>query len=196
MLSRLAFTPVLAAVLLCACSTTSFTSTWKDPEVRAGALRGKTVAAIFVTKDANQRRAAEVYIANDLTNRGIKGVTGYTVLADNRGDGDAARETLRAAGVDAAIVMRVMGKDQKTTYRPGTTSAFYGGFSPYYSYGYASISTPASVSTDTIISVETLIYRLKDDKLMWASVSRTTNPDNLSSLIDDTADAIAKQASR
>ena len=28
---------------------------------------------------------------------------------------------------------------------------------------------------------------------MWASTSRTTNPDNLSSLIDDTADAIAKQ---
>ena len=47
-----------------------------------------------------------------------------------------------------------------------------------------------------MISVETLIYRLKDDKLMWASTSKTTNPDNLSSLIDDTADAIAKQVSK
>lgn len=195
-MSRVSLAPVLAVALLCACSTTSFTSTWKDKEVRAGALRGKTVAAIYVTKDATLRRAAEVYIANDLTNRGIKGVTSYTLLADNRGDGDAARETLKAAGVDAAVVMRVVGKDQKVTYTPGTTSAFYGGFGPYYSYGYATISTPASVSTDTVISVETLIYRLKDDKLMWASTSKTTNPDNLSQLIDETADAIAKQVSK
>ncbi len=92
--------------------------------------------------------------------------------------------------------MRVIGKDQKVTYRPGTTSAFYGGFGPYYNYGYATISSPASVSTDTVISVETLIYRLKDDKLMWASTSKTSNPDNLSQLIDETADAIAKQVSK
>ena len=56
--------------------------------------------------------------------------------------------------------MRVVGKDQTVTYHPGTTSAaFYGGFGPYYSYGYATISSPASVSTDTVITVETLIYR-------------------------------------
>jgi hypothetical protein len=154
------------------------------------------VAAIFVSQDASQRRAAEVYIANDLTNRGIKGVTGYTLLADNHGNGEAARETLRAAGVDAAVVMRVLGKEQKVTYTPGNTSAYYGGFGPYYTYGYTMVSSPASVSTDTVITVETLIYRLKDDKLMWASTSKTSNPDNLSALIDDTADAISKQVSR
>ena len=74
-MSRLLLAPVLAVTLLCACSTTSFVSTWKDPEVRAGALHGKTVATIYVTKDVNLRRSAEVYVANDLTNRGIKGVT-------------------------------------------------------------------------------------------------------------------------
>ncbi len=46
--------------------------------MRAGALRGRTVAAIYVSKDLTLRRSAEVYIANDLTNRGIKGVTSYT----------------------------------------------------------------------------------------------------------------------
>jgi hypothetical protein len=196
-MSRLLLAPVLAVTLLCACSTTSFVSTWKDPEVRAGALHGKTVATIYVTKDMNLRRSAEVYAANDLTNRGAKGVPSYTLLASNRGDGEAARETLKAAGIDAAVVMRLVGKDQTVTYHPGTSSAaYYGGFGPYYSYGYAAIYSPASVSTDTVITVEALIYRISDDKLLWASTSRTTNPDNLSSLIDDTADAIAKQVAR
>jgi hypothetical protein len=194
-MSRLASLLLLAALVLCGCSTTRFTSTWKDKEVRAGALRGKTVAAIFVSKDASLRRASEVYIAHDLTNRGAKGVTSYTLLPGNT-NGESAREILRAAGVDAAVVMRIAGKDQKVTYTPGSTSAYYGGFGPYYSYGFASIYTPASVSTDTVIAVETLIYRLSDDKLMWASMSSTTNPDNLSALIDETADAIAKQVSK
>jgi hypothetical protein len=194
---RIFLIPAVVLTLLCGCGTTHFTSTWKDPEVRAGALKGRTVATIFVSKDLSQRRAAEVYMANDLTNRGVHGVTAYTLLPDNHGDGDAAREALKAAGVDAAIVMRVAGKDQKTTYTPGTvTPAYYGGFGRYYNYGYATIYTPGSVSKDTIVSVETLIYRLKDDKLMWASMSQTTNPDNLSQLIDDTADAIAKQVSK
>jgi hypothetical protein len=189
--------PALALTLLCACSSTQFNSTWKAPEARAGALKGKTVAAIFVSNDLSQRRAAEVYIANDLTNRGIHGVTAYTLLPDNHGDGDAAREALKAAGVDAAVIMRVTGKDQKTTYTPGTvTPAYYGGFGRYYNYGYSTIYTPGTVSTDTVVSVETLVYRLSDDKLMWASMSHTTNPDNLQQLIEDTADAIAKQVSK
>jgi len=194
---RFFLAPILVLALLCGCGTTHFTSTWKDPEVRKGALKGKTVATIFVSKDISQRRAAEVYIANDLTNRGAHGVTAYTLLPDNHGDGDAAREALKAAGVDAAVIMRVVSKEQTTTYTPGTvTPAYYGGFGRYYNYGYATIYTPGSVSKDTIVSVETLIYRLADDKLMWASMSQTTNPDNLSQLIDDTADAIAKQVTK
>ena len=195
-MARLSLISVFTMVALCACSTTSFTSTWKDPEVRAGALRGKTVAAIFVSKDISLRRSAEVYIANDLTNRGAKGITAYTLLADNHGDGDAARAALKDAGVDAALIMRITGKDQKVTYTPGTTTPYYRGFGPYFTYGYSTIHTAGAVSTDTVVSVETLIYRLSDDKLMWASTSRTTNPDNLSTLIDETADAIVKQVAK
>ncbi len=195
-MSRLPALLAVAALGLGGCSTTHFTSTWKDPEARAGALRGKTVAAIFLSKDANLRRSAEVYIANDLTNRGAKGMTTYSILPSSNTDGDSAREILKGAGVDAAIVMRIAGKDQKVTYHPGSTTPYYGGFGRYYTYGYSALYTPASVSTDTVISVETLIYRLSDDKLMWASISNTTNPDNLSTLIDDTADAISKQVTK
>ncbi|MBS0578762.1 MAG: hypothetical protein JSR36_05810 [Proteobacteria bacterium] len=195
-MSRLPALLAFATLVLGGCSTTHFTSTWQDPETRAGALRGKTVAAIFLSKDANLRRASEVYIANDLTNRGARGVTSYSILPSSNTDGEAAREILKNAGVDAAIVMRIAGKDQKVTYHPGSTSAFYGGFGPYYSYGYSALYTPASVSTDTVIAVETLIYRLSDDKLMWASISNTTNPDNLSMLIDETADVISKRVGK
>jgi hypothetical protein len=196
-MSRISIALVLAAALLCACGTTSFNSTWKDPSVRTGGLRGKTVAAVFVSHDLGLKRSAEVYVANDLTNRGAKGLTAYTLLPDNRGDGEAARTALTAAGVDGVVVMRVVSKDQKGTYKPGATApAYYGGFAAFYSYAYGQIYTPTSVAKDAVVSLETVIYSLADDKPLWASLSHTTNPDNLPTLIDDTIDSIAKQVAK
>jgi hypothetical protein len=193
----------LAALALLGCSTSQFTSTWKDPETRAGALRGKTVAAIFVTKDASQRRSAEVHMANELTNRGARGVTGYTLVPANGNNGEGARASLQASGIDVAVIMRIAAKDQKASYKPGSTNANYAGFASYYGYAYAALSAPvpavsptAPPSADTGLSMETVIYRLADDKLLWASMNHVSKDDNVTALIDETADAIAKQVTK
>jgi hypothetical protein len=76
------------------------------------------------------------------------------------------------------------------------TPAGYGGFGPYWGYGWNSVYSPGYLSTDTIISVETLVYSLTDDKLLWASTSRTTNPGNLDQLIREVADATANEMAK
>jgi hypothetical protein len=43
------------------------------------------------------------------------------------------------------------------------------------------------------VSIETLIYSLNNDKLLWAGTSRTSNPAGLSSLVDEVADAVARE---
>lgn len=50
-----------------------------------------------------------------------------------------------------------------------------------------------SVRTDTVVSIETLIYSLNNDKLLWAGTSRTSNPEGLSSLVDEVADAVSSE---
>jgi hypothetical protein len=88
--------------------------------------------------------------------------------------------------------MRVVGKDQRVTYSPGyVASGPYGGFGPYWGYGWGSVYSPGYLQTDTLVSVETLLYGLKDDKLIWASTSRTENPTNLSGLVNEVAYATA-----
>jgi hypothetical protein len=187
-----------ALLLLCACSTTTFTSTWKAPGAQGIEPAGKTIAALVISSDAATRKSGEVYLANDLTIRGARGVPAYTLLGTDLGDGEAARKRLRQAGVDGVVVMRPMGKDQRVTYNSGGTSSafgsYYGGFGSYYGYGWRTTVSAPSVRTDTVVAVETLIYSLKDDKLLWAGTSHTTNPDNLSQLVTEVADAVAKQA--
>jgi hypothetical protein len=185
-----------AAVLaLGACSSTTFTSTWKAPDATGVNPVGKTIAAVFVTRDEGKRRAAEDLMARDMTERGAHGVAAYTILPESvRADPDKARALLKDAGVNAVLIARVVGKDQQINYTPGTTfPSYYGGFGPYWGHGWGAAYDPGYVTTDTIISVETTLYALPADKLLWASTSRTTNPSNLDSLLNEVADATAKE---
>ncbi len=195
-MSRLSGSLVLGVALLAlsACSSTTFTSTWKAPGTSVSPV-GKTIAAVFVTRDEGKRRAAEDTMARDLTERGAHGVAGYTILPESvRGNPEQARALLKEAGVNAVVISRVVGKDTQINYTPGTTfPTYYGGFGPYWGNGWGTAYDPPSVSTDTIISVETTLYSLPADKLLWASTSRTTNPGNLDALLNEVADATAKE---
>jgi hypothetical protein len=196
-MSRLVRSSVLglAVLLLAACSSTTFTSTWKAPGVAAVSPVGKTIATVFVTRDEGKRRAAEDAMARDLTERGAHGVPAYTILPESvRGDADKARALLKDAGVNGIVISRVVGKDQQINYTPGTAfPSYYGGFGPYWGHGWGMAYEPGSLTTDTYVSVETTLYSMPGDKLLWASTSRTANPSNIDSLVNEVAEATAKE---
>jgi hypothetical protein len=185
---------VLLAVAACA-ATTTFTSTWKAPDVEPISPAGKTVATVFMSRDESKRRAGEDAMARSLSAYGAHGLPAYTVIPDETAvSSDAARAKLKEAGANGVVTMRVVGKDQQVTYTPGYTApTYYGGFGPYWGYGWGSVSSPGYLQTDTLISVETLVYSLDRDKLLWASTSRTTNPENLDTLVKEISDATANE---
>jgi hypothetical protein len=185
-----------AALCVASCvATTTFTSTWKAPDVQAVNAAGKSVAAVFISREESERRAAEDVMAADLNSRGVHGVAAYTILpAERSRDAEAARARLKEAGADAVVVMRVVGRDQRITYAPGYPfPQYYDGFGPYWGYGWRVAYDPGYLRSDTIVSVETLIYSLQRDKLLWASASRTSNPKDLGSLVNEVADATARE---
>jgi len=197
--SRWAALALILAGLAACTETTTFISTWKDPAAQPISPAGKTVAAVFVTRDISQRRAGEDALAADLTARGAHAIPSYTVMQDYGGktDADSAGTQLKQAGAQGVVIMRLVGKDQQVTYTPGTaTPAYYGGFGPYWGYSWGTVYDPGYLRTDTLISVETLIYSLNSGKLLWASTSRTTNPQNVNALVKEVADATAKEMAK
>jgi hypothetical protein len=52
------------------------------------------------------------------------------------------------------------------------------------------------VRTKTIVSIETLVYSLRQNKLVWGGQSRATNPSNVDRLIYQTARKVAKELER
>jgi hypothetical protein len=49
------------------------------------------------------------------------------------------------------------------------------------------------VRTDTIVTVEILIYSLEQNKLVWAAQSQTTNPSKVGPFIQELTDEVAAQ---
>jgi len=185
----------IALLPLGGCATTVFTSTWKAPDVQAVSPAGKTVAAVFVARDESRRRRAEDILVADLNARGAHGIAAYTVLPEGgHTASEQARASLKQAGAEAVVVMRVVGRDMRVTYWPGyAMPAYYNGFGPIWGYGWGVAYEPGYLQTDEEVSVETLVYSMKADKLLWASTSRTTNPRGLDSLVSEVAEATAKQ---
>src|SRR5215469_14582852 len=195
--ARLATALATGVTLLMACATTTtLTSTWKAPEAQAVNLNGRTIAAVFVTSDDSLRRTGENALVADLRARGARGFGTYYLLpGEQHFDAETAEARLQGAGANAVVMMRVVGKDQRITYTPGfIVAAPYRGFGPYWRMGWRTVYQPGTLRTDTMVSVETLVYSLPADhnsQLLWASTSRTTNPAGLNALVREVAAATA-----
>ncbi|HWX36667.1 MAG TPA: hypothetical protein VNZ53_55795 [Steroidobacteraceae bacterium] len=184
---------LLGATLLSlgACATTTFTSTWKAPDEQTINPAGKIIAAVFVSGDERNRHAAEDALARDLNARGAHGVPGYTLLPNQiLGDDEDTFARLKEAGANEIVVMRVVGADRPPSFTKIDVSSFAGTEEP----GRANWIRVNNVrNSAVVVSVETLVYSLNRDELLWSSTSRTTNPQDIAHLVNEVANASAKE---
>lgn len=175
------------------CASTSFKSTWKDPSAAQEDLRSRRVAVLVVSPQEAIRRAGETAMAQELTKRGVQPILGFQILSsDDLSDRSKVVAKLRASGADAAVVMRMVDRRQEVSYVPGP-SVYGPSFSGYWGYGWTAVSDPGYLRTDTVVSVETLVYSVTEDKLLWAGVSDTYNPRDVDKSIREVASKAAKE---
>jgi len=190
---------VCGAVGLVACATTTYNSSWRAPDAQPiASLAGQKVVAIVVTKNVASRRTGEDALARAISAQGAQGIAGYTIVSDDIVRDEAkARAAIEASGATGVVVMRPIAKDKEVS---STTSMYMGpSYGPYwggyYGYGWGGAwgMGAADIRTDTIVTVETLVYSLKQNKLLWAGQSKTTNPSKIDSFVRELAAGAAKE---
>jgi hypothetical protein len=147
------------------------------------------------------RRGAEAALAAELRKRGNDAVAAYSVIPENVvGDEEKARPYIEKSGADYAVVMRVTGQEKELRGSgpmytgPTYMSPYYGGFyGGYWGWGWGLAYSPGYLTTDTVVSVETTIYDLKTNKLLWAGMSETMNPSKADKFIKELVDEAARE---
>jgi len=188
------------ALASAACSATTFESTWHSPEARPVRLPGRKVVGVFIALNPAVRHRAEDAMAREISARGAEGIPAYTVLSDEEArDQDASRAKLERMGFAGVVVMRVAGSETRYSAEPTVVWAqpeYRHLWNGYWKWGWGRVDEPATHAADRIFKVETLVYSLEQNLLIWAGVSRTVDPDRVEGLVRDLARAVTEGMAR
>ena len=188
------------ALFVTLCATTllgapKFVAVWKSPEVERLNFAGKKVAALVITDSQSLQMSGEEALVRELAARKVNGTATYRfVPREELKSAEKARGWFERAQVEGVVVLRPLRRETGREYSPVVwSSGYYPSFWGYYGYGWSNVTVIATSRETTTITVETLIYDLSRDQLVWAATSETRDPKSLQDFVKDLVNATVKE---
>lgn len=177
-----------------ACATSRIESAWRDPDATASALEFEKLVVVALVGDGALRRSAEdelvrIFQEGPRVRSGAMTVRpSYAVLeASDHATAERARERLKTGGYDGAVLVKFLSQEQRLTAEPVAMPG--PGLWGYYGR-VGAFDDPVMVRTDTIVRVQTSVYSVPDEKLLFSAVSHALNPRDVEHLMDDVARSV------
>ena len=188
-----AFVAIAAGIALSA--EVRFTSTFKSMDAGSTSFAGQKVAALIMTKDDSLRVAGEEALASELTARGMQGVATYRIAPkEELQKAETAKGWFEKAAVAGVVALRPIAAEMRTTYSPGVwVSPSYGTLWGYYGYGWSAVFVPGSRQQQTTVVVETLVFSLPRNQILWGAVTETANARDLKGFVQELAKESVKE---
>ncbi|MBE9567186.1 MAG: hypothetical protein IMF14_00725 [Proteobacteria bacterium] len=176
-------------LLLSACANTKISQSWVEPDNRKVY---KDLLIIGIAESVQNRRAYESYFVEALAEDGIEAIASYKLMKSGE---DIERDTVTAAikglGVDGVIVTHMVAVDEETIYRPSMDyqpmygGGYYGGMYSYYPHVNTYVTSPGYYTTHETYTIETNLYDVETEELVWSARSRTFSPESVDEVIVD-----------
>ncbi|SEO11873.1 hypothetical protein SAMN05444671_0950 [Flavobacterium sp. CF108] len=196
---------LIAILSLSGCgSNTTIVNSWRDPKITVAQEHFKKVLVVALVKDEASRRITENRIAS--SNPIFK--TSYQYLNETTKEltKEQKLKILQDENFDGVVTMRLVSTEKETTYVPGSyTGMYYGGFDGLYSgvYGYGfgnwygmyspAYYDPGYYQETTYYMVETNIFSLKENKLIWTGTTKSDYVTDLGQTVDAIMQAVVKE---
>lgn len=164
----------------CGGSTTRFEQVWRAPNAAV-----QKVVTLYQSQDGAMRRTIEDKMARKLAGNRVIAVPAHSVLGTgDLIDRDGARRTLLANGFDSVVAIRLIG----TEMFPGdhTMASWAAWPTSYEDY----------VFDSPVVRVETTLYSLRDDTMLWSARSRTVDARSTNEVIEQVTSLVAATLQR
>lgn len=179
--------------------STEIVKSWQEPgaAILPDAITKTLVVALV--KDETSRRVIEDQLVKRMGLSKRPAVASYTVI-----NADALKEAsiekfstqLKNDKFTHVFLVRLGDVEKETSYVQGTTTGYYGGYGRYYGYGAGMYSTPGYYQTDKNYFVESIVYSVDPDKLLYTSTTKTVNPSKLDKAVTEIADVVSDKMKR
>ena len=114
----------------------------------------------------------------------------------NERNEDALRDKIRSDGFDGAVTMRLVDIDKEKIYTPGYGAPYpfsYRNFSGYYYRSWSFLSTPGYYTTTKTNTIETNVYSIKEDRIIWSGLTETTNVDGVKAMTEEVVKVVYRK---
>jgi hypothetical protein len=168
---------------------TKLVSTWREPS--AGPLKfGKVLVLVFAPHES-QMQFAEGLLVGMM--KRTRGVAAHSMMPkDDVKDEQKMRAFMAKEAFDGAVTLRVLEPGQVSTAQAGAYAPAYMNYWSYYSYAWPLVTDIGYVHTERVYPMEVQFYSMKDDKVVWSAITKTTNPKDARQLVEDVARTVAK----
>jgi hypothetical protein len=188
------------ALLFCACLALSscaapprVSDSWRDPAVHE--FNPAKTLVVVMSKEDNFRRVVEDEFVRHLA-PGTSGPSYEFISKDDLTDTKKGAEAARAHGFDSVLVLRVLDVDEIQQRVPGAYSPVfvtYGGGAYGSVYLWPTAYDQGYTYMEKTYRLETNLYGLSDDKLVWSGVVVVRDPDSVRELATLNANAVLEE---
>jgi hypothetical protein len=194
--ARLTTTLLVSIVAATVAAAPQFKSVWKAAEISQLKFAGKKIAAVVITADQSLQMSGEEALARELNARKVQSIPAYRIVPrEEMTNAETARGWFARAGVQGVVALRPVSYEKNRPSSPISWTPYSESFWSYYHAGWTTGVTLTRQDTSSVV-VETLVFNLAPERLVWAATSETKNPRDLQSFIADLVSAVVREMQR
>ena len=193
---------VLCLFFMSACSNTKLSQTWSDPDFSASY---NDIMIVGITESEQLRRAYETYFADHISNRGMQSLASYKLInhksemalsQDKESFRTIVESAIKGSDIDAVLITHLVSIEEEDVYRPSLdyqpaygstyyTTGYYGTMYGYHGYVTTYVQQPGYFTNEQTYTLETNLYDVKTEELVWTTRSRTFSPESMDDVIKE-----------
>jgi hypothetical protein len=147
------------------------TDVWKDKDHQGKAQK---IIVIMVAKSPDMRNVFEDRFVGELENRGNNAFQSHTTISHEQlRDKELVKSKIKSSGADTVLISRLVDTKTIEAYMPGqiyVVPGFYYGWGTYYDVLFMDYGYTGDVQ---VAYIETNLYDVKTEKLIWSGHSKT-----------------------
>lgn len=181
---------VLFIAMLTACAGPTMVGDWLNPNFTGPPFQ--RILVMGISQDGNVRRIFEDQFVAELQARKVDAVPSYRHISDEgQLEEEAVRKVVRSTGATAVVVTRVARVDREAVVNPGSTRITTFGSGPgtlggrrhdgFYGLYRSAWTThvPPTVHEFDVFTLETNLWSVEGDELVWSSTTESLAPSNI-----------------
>jgi len=185
-----------AALFIAACANTKISQSWVEPDNKRSY---DDLLVVGIGESEQNRRAYESHFVESLREAGAEAEASYKLIkSSEKFDRDTIVKAIEGSEITGVIVTHMVAVDEETIYRPSMDympmygGGYYGGLYSYYPHVNSYVTRPGYYTTHETYTLETNLYDVESEELVWSARSRTFSPESVQEVIVDLTKLLIK----